>query len=1397
MGKYLYTVTPSDITNTSLEGKVGDLVGSFPLNTSFLESTNRIDLEIRTLSGELLSLIENYGEKYLAQRAPDLGIQTLFVNPSQDVVTFGYEAGDVKLTYRFVNDLFSVNEKTPFLVESISEDRQEVRIINLNLSATELLAGAEAIKTKIAAGPYSFSFNINLGEGINIVGVNIDTQDIDLGTALIVKAYEALPSFIQIGDTLYIEEVVADPSTFEVTATYELDPIVIPQLRGPNFELEVPVETGHPTEYLSYSDLINNSITSSQYQLDNILSQQGISISIDHTDYSNFIHFSSATERLLNFQYKLGLLEQYESAYSSSLSSASAVSGSSLYYQNLIQGVVGNLDHYEKHLYFESGSTCWPKSNNTRPYVNRASTSTEGLAWLSIQQSAASEYDSNNPDRLTNTIPSYLREDENNTPYLMFVDMVGQHFDNIWTYSKAFSDRYSADNRLDSGISKDLVRSAIEELGVKLYESPLSAKDLAYVLTGGSPISPGEVIHTTITASLNQPIPESDRQKEIYKRIYHNMPLLLKTKGTERGLRVLMNCYGIPSEHVTINQYGGIPNSTQLGPQFPSLDKIRTDNLETAISGSVLSRYTSVKKETGEYSKDLHVVEAGFNLSTPTNNIISSSLSSSFNIDNYIGDPSQAQSDEYVELNTLARGIGAKHGVAGLVRLLKYYDTTFFRMVKDFIPARASLKSGIIVSPHLLNRSKAKQVSLSYEDQSYSASIEIGEIKGESGNSIPDDYVTSYTSSVSTPLGVSTKKVLENSPRITGELNGAELVCTAGELNTANTYKHATSSLGFSHSQYDITQNSAQDSRKSVQAVNLNLNSSYTESAEYQDQLHDSIGMSRARFEGSRAYAQGVNLPGNIGSYGGLSPVEVKKGYFAYIDEISDPYPVVNDKTYLNVKYLIDSETNIENPATSVGTYYNLIDTFETSEDINSRLNVPKRESQFIKLNSVQTINKTGKILVPILYSQNSAISYVNEIPISILNNNIDTENINYSEIADENINTNILENTTPSSSRPLSINPVKIVSNIQISPDAEENPPIDNSTGIISAADLDGNYGIEWYINIPIERIYSSIQRSGIEIYLQTSPTGELGSWISTPNINMAYAQYTTFDTNGSNIHEWDIKNSLTSIGNKIIHQFSEQDFETDLTEIYGMWTFLFTLKDEIITGNYYKLVIEIDNQTTSKLNPSSMEYKPVWTINIFKKDSPTIIQFTPSGTPPKYWDYNYISSTKIPNQILLKSIGGNLLYGDRYYQTNIPYISGKNSHFKGGTEPLDIEFPDIKNPWNLELNDEIRFENNEDKSYIIINIEDKLENNIKKKLLTLDRDITSGTNLDFFLIRRYTGNPNNIIINQTFPYTNPLTSASLAPSTTGFIFPKYPTDPIAKNPDKIIRDLIDKKII
>ena len=56
--------------------------------------------------------------------------------------------------------------------------------------------------------------------------------------------------------------------------------------------------------------------------------------------------------------------------------------------------------------------------------------------------------------------------------------MVAQYYDNVWLYTKDVTQKYNADNRLDFGISKDLVADAIKDFGVKLYQNNFSNEDL-------------------------------------------------------------------------------------------------------------------------------------------------------------------------------------------------------------------------------------------------------------------------------------------------------------------------------------------------------------------------------------------------------------------------------------------------------------------------------------------------------------------------------------------------------------------------------------------------------------------------------------------------------------------------------------------------------------------------------------------------------------------------------------------------------------------------------------------------------------------------------------------------------------------------------------------------------
>jgi hypothetical protein len=47
-----------------------------------------------------------------------------------------------------------------------------------------------------------------------------------------------------------------------------------------------------------------------------------------------------------------------------------------------------------------------------------------------------------NVNKLTYTLPDFIKSDSNNTQYLTFVDMIGHYFDNIWVFLQAITDTF-------------------------------------------------------------------------------------------------------------------------------------------------------------------------------------------------------------------------------------------------------------------------------------------------------------------------------------------------------------------------------------------------------------------------------------------------------------------------------------------------------------------------------------------------------------------------------------------------------------------------------------------------------------------------------------------------------------------------------------------------------------------------------------------------------------------------------------------------------------------------------------------------------------------------------------------------------------------------------------------
>jgi hypothetical protein len=507
----------------------------------------------------------------------------LFIDPVSNLQTQGFTEGEYNTLYNFYTPKLGSSFLNKYYISEISSDRTEIRLDTTSIPNEEVISSTNDFISQIqnsSNGYLDFYLNFGLNQSLIANNVLLDTSDSNNPTVLI-KLYEPLPTEFLQKTECWVVEQVAESVAYNISLfqTFDIEDENI-KLKGPNLNIGIKDQINNTTEYTSYNTLSNT--TSQQgtgsfiYQINSLLAEKGIEINVDYTDYSNFVYMSSAQTRLENFYYKLSLIEQYQA--SSSLSTGTTtnyyVSSSNIIWQNKIDEIITNFDGYEYYLYYESGSKAWPKTNSVPPYVNSSANSVAGLAFLTAQSSTASLYDSENDNALVNSIPTYLREDSDNAQYELFVEMLAQMFDNIYLYIGDISSKYNADNRLNYGVSKDLVADVLRDLGVKIYQNNFSSNDLYTALLGltnsGSlfnipdastllPTPTGlEFIDTFVTASSTSSLsPVDDLNKQIYKRIYHNLPYLLKKKGTVEGLRTLISIYGIPDTVLRINEFGG------------------------------------------------------------------------------------------------------------------------------------------------------------------------------------------------------------------------------------------------------------------------------------------------------------------------------------------------------------------------------------------------------------------------------------------------------------------------------------------------------------------------------------------------------------------------------------------------------------------------------------------------------------------------------------------------------------------------------------------------------------------------------------------------------------------------------------------------------------------------
>jgi len=427
---------------------------------------------------------------------------------------------------------------------------------------------------------------LHLGDGDNkVITTWVGSED-----SLILKLYEPLPANIQTNQKVFISKIQSAPIIETINLVGD-GADYCPPLQGPNFSLEIDSGLG----YQIYDDLLASGSATNTDLIRKYVTKTGIDTEklniqyITGSEYyfDNFVHFGSAEERIKNFWYKIGLLESYQSKYNeltnteielgfilaeggsydgyvitdeSSDSASLQLDGTTLSAVTNIEAnkqiknidnLIGSFDGFENYLYTSTDDLAYPKSGSSIV----ASTTSEAIAWYNAAINDSSTFDRNNVDYLNNNLPEYIREDYQNEDFMLFMDMMGHHFDVIWAYINGLNNLRKPKHKTDLGFSNDLVYTMLESLGwegKKAYDSQFLWEYALGQYKDG-------------TTKYQQSLKSANEQ--IWRRILNNLPYLLKHKGTARSLKAVMACYGVPQSLLTIMEFGGPTDPTDGGTQ--------------------------------------------------------------------------------------------------------------------------------------------------------------------------------------------------------------------------------------------------------------------------------------------------------------------------------------------------------------------------------------------------------------------------------------------------------------------------------------------------------------------------------------------------------------------------------------------------------------------------------------------------------------------------------------------------------------------------------------------------------------------------------------------------------------------------------------------------------------
>ena len=542
-------------------------------------------------------------------------------------------AGSFKIAINFFKNLIGSYNYQHLRIDEISTDRTELRlraidsdnadylqqIVNYTQTVdqtklfderNEIVGSArnqQNIVNTIETPTLFKTYLLNFSRNQNFVFVN----SVVSGEYLYIKLLDPLPEQFELNFKCWIVEEIKHPYIDNVVRSVVSSAVQSNKLAGPNWDASSQTITSTDTGLKTWTDLLGSSTQTSQQIVDAYFSGSlsGVKLNIDYSDFNNFIFYSSATERLENFKYKLELLEFYTSQSSTVGSlSGSVASNNAQEFLSLKSSLIGGFDSFEQFLYYQSSSILTthdiplidatvseltgsyikpvPKSNSTVPYVLYPISSSQFKNWYDGLYESASFYDTYNANSLINVIPDHIKFSNNTEQLTSFVNMLGHHYDILYTYINHMTRINKREENPKLGMPNELLYSVAKQFGWNLTDGRQGEDLWKYVLgtnEAGIPLTGSNTVG-------DPSVPGRDITYSIWRRIVNNLPFLLKTKGTKRSINALLSCYGIPQSMISIQEFGG--PRLERTPVYEKLNFDYALDLSGSAAGTVVVNYT-------------------------------------------------------------------------------------------------------------------------------------------------------------------------------------------------------------------------------------------------------------------------------------------------------------------------------------------------------------------------------------------------------------------------------------------------------------------------------------------------------------------------------------------------------------------------------------------------------------------------------------------------------------------------------------------------------------------------------------------------------------------------------------------------------------------------------------